>query len=127
MNKHSYNIDMEISNINLLKKIEKFLKVSGDITRLKILFCLIDEKKCNCNSASCNCSKCQKHGCMIEKCVSDIVSETKCEQSLISHQLKVLKNEGFVKTRKEGLRVFYSLKDGHVKEMLKVVIEHAEE
>lgn len=127
MNSYSYNLGMEKLSQHTLKKIEKFLKVSGDYTRLKILFCLIDENRCDCDDASCCCSHCKKRSCMIEKCVSEIVSITKCEQSLISHQLKVLKDEGFVKTRKDGLRVYYSLQDGHIKEMLKIVKEHVEE
>lgn len=64
---------------------------------------------------------------MIEKCVSEIVEATGCSQSLISHQLKVLKNENLVKTRRDGLKIFYSLKDGHVKELINTVKEHVEE
>ena len=64
---------------------------------------------------------------MIERCVSEIVEETKCSQSLVSHQLKVLKDLDVVKSRKEGLRVYYSLKDGHIKEILNTLKEHVEE
>lgn len=64
---------------------------------------------------------------MIEKSVGDIVNQTGCSQSLISHQLKVLKDNDLVKTRKQGLRVYYSLKDGHIKEILDLVKEHVEE
>ena len=53
--------------------------------------------------------------------IDQIVDETKCSQSLVSHQLKVLKDADLVKTRKVGLRVYYSLKDGHIKELLNIV------
>ena len=64
---------------------------------------------------------------MVEKCVSEIVLETKCSQSLVSHQLKVLRDIDVVKARKNGLRVYYSLKDGHIKEILNTLKEHVEE
>lgn len=64
---------------------------------------------------------------MIEKSVSEIVALVGCSQSLVSHQLKVLKDNDIVKTRKDGLRVYYSLKDGHIKELLDLTLEHVEE
>ena len=64
---------------------------------------------------------------MIEKCVSEIVETTGCSQSLVSHQLKVLKDADIVKTRRDGLKIYYSLKDAHVKELLNVVKDHVEE
>ncbi len=65
--------------------------------------------------------------CMIERCVSEIIESTGCSQSLVSHQLKVLRELDLVKTRKDGLRVYYSLKDGHIKELLNIMKEHVEE
>ena len=62
---------------------------------------------------------------MIEKCVSEIVEDTNASQSLISHQLKVLKDFDLVSTRREGKKIYYSLKDGHVKQLISVVLEHA--
>ena len=64
---------------------------------------------------------------MIERNVSEIVDMTGCSQSLVSHQLKVLRDLDVVKSRKEGLKVFYSVKDGHIKELLNILKEHVEE
>lgn len=64
---------------------------------------------------------------MIEKSVSEIVVATGCSQSLISHQLKVLRDNDIVKTRRDGLKIYYSLKDGHIKELLDLTLEHVEE
>ena len=115
-------------NIQTIKKMERVLQVCGDATRLKIMLCLVDDGECSCCCGELHCcGKCKSLSCMIEKCVSDIVKETKCSQSLISHQLKVLKDIDVVKARKEGLRVFYSLKDGHIKEILNTLKEHVEE
>ena len=64
---------------------------------------------------------------MIEKSVNEIVNEVGVSQSLVSHQLRVLKDAGLVRTRKEGQKVYYALNDGHVKALLNIAIEHVEE
>ena len=45
-----------------------------------------------------------------EKCVCEIWKELNLPQNLVSHHLKVLKDAKFISSRKEGLKVFYSLK-----------------
>ena len=115
-------------NIQTIKKMERVLAVCADVTRLKIMLSLLDDRECTCCCGElCCCSKCKTLSCMIERCVSEIVEETKCSQSLVSHQLKVLKDLDVVKSRKDGLRVYYSLKDGHIKELLNLLKEHVEE
>ena len=119
---------MKKVDVETIYKIERVLNVCGDATRLKILFSLIDDDACTCgNNINCCCSRCGAKTCMIERCVSEIVEEVKCSQSLVSHQLRVLKDLYVVKSRKDGLRVYYSLSDGHIKEMLNVLKEHVEE
>lgn len=44
-----------------------------------------------------------------EKCVCEIWKELNLPQNLVSHHLKVLKDSKFISSRKEGLKVFYSL------------------
>ena len=121
MNSHSYNIAM---NKTVIEKMEELLKIAADQTRIKIMLCLLDDSKCDCSCGAHDCSECRCLSCMIEKCVGDIVKETGASQSLVSHQLKVLKDADLVKTRKERQKVFYSLSDGHIKELLNVVKEH---
>ena len=115
-------------NIQTIKKMERVLSVCADTTRLKIMLSLLDDHQCSCccNELRC-CGKCKTLSCMVEKCVSEIVLETKCSQSLVSHQLKVLRDIDVVKARKNGLKVYYSLKDGHIKEILNTLKEHVEE
>ncbi len=48
-------------------------------------------------------------------CVCDIAFLSKMTQSVIFHQLIILKWHGLVKSRKEGKIVFYSLNDEHIK------------
>ena len=109
-------------NDSIIKDMETLLKVASDFTRLKILHALFDDHMCHDNSHNCGTCHCSK--CMIERSVNEIVSIVDCSQSLVSHQLRVLKDNNLVTTRKEGTKVFYSLKDGHIKLLLKVVTDH---
>lgn len=76
-----------------LYDLAELFKVFGDTTRIKILYALFEE----------------------EMCVCDIGVLLSMNQSAISHQLRVLKQAGLVKFRKEGKVVYYSLDDEHVK------------
>lgn len=115
-------------NIQTINKMARLLSVLGDKTRLKIMLCLINERECTCCCGELKCcGQCRTLSCMIERSVTELVEETNCSQSLVSHQLKVLKELDLVKTRKDGLHVYYSLKDGHVKELLNSTLEHVEE
>ncbi|HBG48075.1 MAG TPA: transcriptional regulator [Cyanobacteria bacterium UBA9971] len=51
-----------------------------------------------------------------EKTVSDIVKTIQDEQSNVSKNLSILKNQGIIKDRKVGLNVYYSLKCTCIKE-----------
>ena len=48
-------------------------------------------------------------------------------QSAISHQLRVLKQNKLVKNRREGKSVIYSLADQHVMSILSQGMEHISE
>ena len=48
-------------------------------------------------------------------------------QSAISHQLRILKQNKLVKSRREGKSVFYSLADDHVSTIVDQGREHIEE
>ena len=116
MNDHSYNIHeqtficlevlMKLPSNEIIDKMESILNIASDSTRIKILYSLLSEK---------------------EKTVGQIIKEVEASQSLISHQLKVLRDARLVTTRKEGKNVYYSLNDDHVEMLLKVVFEHVME
>lgn len=117
---------MDLTKINdrIIDSMENLLNVTSDFTRLKILLCLFNEEKCENNS---ECERCSSLNCSVERCVNEIVELVGASQSLISHQLKILKQNKIVNARREGKRVFYSLADGHIKLLLKVVYEHVME
>jgi len=53
-----------------------------------------------------------------EKCVCKITPELRMEQSNVSRHLNVLKKEGLVVSRKEGLKVFYKVSDPKIFDIL---------
>lgn len=59
-----------------------------------------------------------------EMCVNDIAVAVGISQSLVSHQLKLLKLEGQVKSRREGKNIYYSLDDEHVVEIFEEALKH---
>ena len=101
-------------NETVINKMQNTLKLAGDATRLKILFCLLNELE--------DSNKSDHH--FVEKCVNDIAIQIGSSQSLVSHQLKVLKDGGFVKSIKEGTKIYYSLKDEHVQQIMSITYEH---
>ncbi len=79
-----------------------FFKTLGDKTRINILMALDIHEMCVCD-------------------LSVLLNMTK---SSVSHQLRVLKEAGLVKYRKEGKNVFYSLDDHHVKDIIEEAFAH---
>ena len=57
-------------------------------------------------------------------CSGDIAAVLNMENSLVSHQLQVLKHQGIVTFKKEGKFMIYSLSNGCVKKLLKLVDKH---
>lgn len=112
-----------------LNKMESLLVTASDKTRLKIMLALLDDSLCHCGHCEEEhlCSSCSSLDCMIEKCVNDIANEIGASQSLVSHQLKVLKDADLVGTRKEGTKVYYFLKDKHVRLLIGVAYDHVME
>lgn len=92
-------------NDELLTEMSQLLQVAADETRLKILLCLFEG----------------------EKCVSDIQCEINASQSLVSHQLKILRKANLVNSRKEKNYVYYYLDDEHVQLLISVAYQHAKE
>lgn len=80
-------------------------KMLGDSTRLKILFALKNE----------------------ELCVGDISSLIGTSISAVSHQLRLLRNYRYVKHRKDGKLVYYSLADKHIFNIISEALTHSQE
>ena len=88
-----------------LYDLAELFKVFGDSTRIRILFVLFEA----------------------EVCVCDLAKALNMTQSAISHQLRILKQNKLVKSRREGKSIFYSLADDHVRTIIDQGREHIEE
>ena len=60
-----------------------------------------------------------------ELCVCDIARGLGRDDTTISHQLRVLRNQRVVTMRKVGRSVYYRLIDEHVRRLLQMGMEHA--
>ena len=107
----------------LLTEMADMLRIAGDPTRLKIMLFLLGNsiEELRKQPRHCHFEDGEE---TLERSVNEIVEATASSQSLVSHQLKILKNADLVATRKQGRQVFYRLSDGHVKELVEVVLEH---
>lgn len=95
-------VDKQMPEIAMLDRLAEVFKVFGDPTRVKILTAL------------------NKH----EMCVCDIAVLLNMTISAISHQLRILRQAGLVKFRKDGRSNYYSLDDNHVESIMNEALEH---
>lgn len=59
-----------------------------------------------------------------ELCVDHIVEVVGGNQSAVSHQLKTLKDNKIVKSRRSGKKILYSISDDHIMAMIELSKEH---
>lgn len=87
-------------------EVAKIFKALSDDTRIKIAYVLSLED---------------------ELCVCDVANIVGATTATTSHHLRLLKNLGLAKYRKEGKLVYYSLDDDYVKQLIKVAFAHQKE
>ncbi len=99
----------DVEKVNRIKKnvtaaegMAKFFKALGDETRIKIIYSLSQE----------------------ELCVCDVAQIIGTSVAAVSHHLRLLKNMGLAKSRKQGKMVFYSLADPCIKVIINTALEH---
>lgn len=88
-----------------IEKVGNLFKIIGDNTRLKLIFSLMDGKKT----------------------VSMLSNDVSASQSLISHQLKILKDNNIVGNEKVGNYVYYFLVDYHINILIDICRTHINE
>ena len=59
--------------------------------------------------------------------VSEISAFLEITQSAVSHQLRILKTSGLVKSKRKGKTIIYSLADQHVRTIIDCGMEHISE
>ncbi len=62
-----------------------------------------------------------------ELCVCDLAALVKLSESAVSHQLRTLRARRLVRYRKQGRKVYYSLKDQHIFDLYRAVADHVDE
>ncbi len=62
-----------------------------------------------------------------EKSVSELTEVVCVSQSAVSHQMRLLRDRGLVRSTRQGQFVKYSLSDKHVQVLIEVSLEHASE
>ncbi|GIV32840.1 MAG: hypothetical protein KatS3mg031_0375 [Chitinophagales bacterium] len=53
-------------------------------------------------------------------CVTDIYVKLRIEQSVASQHLAILREAGFVKTKRDGKKIWYSVNDAEIKRFLRM-------
>ena len=96
------SVKNEMPEIEILFDLADLFKVFGDSTRLRIMFTISDG----------------------EMSVLKIAEALNMEQSTISHQLRVLRQNKLVRVRREGKQIYYTLDDDHVKEIIEMGLDH---
>jgi DNA-binding transcriptional ArsR family regulator len=86
--------------------VELLFKALADSTRIKIAYALMLEK---------------------ELCVCDVANIIGSTTATASHHLRLLRNMGLAKYRKEGKLVFYSLADDHIHHLVSIALIHSKE
>lgn len=90
---------------HLINSLGDFFKVLSNKTRIEILY-LLSEKPLT---------------------VTEIKDSLNLDQSLISHQLKILRESDLVRTKRKGKNIYYCIADSHIYEIFNQAIEHIEE
>ena len=89
-------------------RIASLFAVLSDPTRLQVVYALL-------------------HAESGELCVGDLATGLGRDDTTISHQLRVLRNQQIVAMRKVGRIVYYRLVDEHIRLLLELVMTHTNE
>ncbi|WP_233263294.1 ArsR/SmtB family transcription factor [Caedibacter taeniospiralis] len=99
MNLFLYMLDI---NEPVLKKMADVCHVMGDANRMRILF------MCSQSPTPVNC----------------FVESLELSQPLVSHHLKLMRQQRLIKGERQGKQIFYALYDEHVRHMLQDMYQH---
>lgn len=102
VNKINNCISMLSARSESISELAKIMKLSGNVTRLKILYLIYKEKNI---------------------CVCDLSDVLNLSVSAISQQLKKLKEGGLIIDEKQGKTIYYSIMDESLESLLPVFIQ----
>ena len=91
-------IDVEVAG-----DLAEMFRLLGDPTRVRLLFALLEAG---------------------ELCVCDLAAVVETSDTKVSQAMRLLRNAGVVRNRRDGRNIFYRLDDGHVRMLLDLSREH---
>lgn len=98
-------IQAEMPETEMVDQMVNFFKAISHETRMRILSALS----------------------ISELCVCDLSAVLDMTQSAVSHQLKILRDQGLISNRREGKEIYYQLKDQHVLYIYQQAYSHLSE
>ncbi|MFQ6105972.1 MAG: ArsR/SmtB family transcription factor [Thermoplasmata archaeon] len=99
------DVDARMLDQETFHRLSEMFKALGDGTRIRILYALSKDELCPC----------------------ELAVLLGSSMSAISHQLRLLRALDFVRSRREGKNVRYSLYDEHVGQLLRTTVDHLKE
>ena len=93
---------MQNVNLDTLFELSEFFRIFGDTTRIRIIQLLMEH----------------------DVSVNDIADMLGLEQSVVSHQLRILRTANLVKPTRDGRKIYYSLDDEHIGEIFNTGLAH---
>lgn len=102
---HSIRPNVQTVESRICDRAAAIFRALGDSNRLRLLSLLMSR----------------------ELCVSEISGILDDNLSAVSQRLKLLRSERIVVVRREGKHMFYSLADGHIRELIANALAHGNE
>lgn len=105
---HALAVRQQLLGVEAARQVASLFAVLADPTRLQVVYALLNAPTG-------------------ELCVCDLAAGLGRDDTTISHQLRVLRDQHIVTMRKEGRVVYYRLVDEHVRQVLALGLIHAKE
>ncbi|MGH2507794.1 MAG: ArsR/SmtB family transcription factor, partial [Ktedonobacteraceae bacterium] len=105
---HALAVRRNVLSVEVAQQVAALFSILADPTRLQVVYALLNAPAG-------------------ELCVCDLAAGLGRDDTTISHQLRVLRNQHIVTMRKVGRIVYYRLVDEHIRQMLALGLIHAEE
>lgn len=105
---HALAVRRNLLHVDVARQVASLFAMLSDPTRLQVVYALLNAPEG-------------------ELCVCDLAAGLGRDDTTISHQLRVLRNQQIVTMRKVGRVVYYRLIDEHISQVLAPGLDHARE